>query len=735
MKVIGVLALWVTLFYQGYSSDGESGRSVITDAEIKALSETLYALDSNKASASELIIDPQALVSNSQTSSQSDLSSGRLFRYLDEKALFSKPTFAALLAVLDNYNRMTGQAEDFTPQQLAEQETFLKETMSNTELGRELYAFLNTKGVYASEKEFIHDLKMMWFGLYSRNNNKMDSSGFEHIFAGEIKGGKVSGFHNWIQFYLLEKRGQLNYYSHSFNGPWTTYPDVMGMQFMWDGYYKQVGSAIIGSSPEFDLALYSLCYITRPGKQCRLSLGGKELIIQTYTWDKTLYGDGKNIINSIMSVYNGDKRLQLSYSPVSPTLGMAWLCYSHFRLQSTMMIKPYSRQGEGEEVVSPLQWMDGDMSSPDRDASVPSHRYRAAGVNQQAREMGSEDAEEDEEDEEEEQEDENESKRRGPKKKRMTKARQERFRARRVKANARERSRMHGLNDALENLRSIMPCHSKTQKLSKIETLRLARNYICALSEALEGGLSTESRVFMETLCKGLSQPTTNLVAGCLQLGPAPGGGMRPEDRHIVRAAPTPFGSVASYSSPGLPSPPYGTFDSAHLLHLRAMKGGGYENHSPNEYNAGGVGTPPYDCPPTPPLSISSNLVPKQEPSPHYPPPHHYSPSPVDQGLYQTQTAYDTAAEPRRALEERGEGRSGASGVRNLESHPFSGKTLEPGQEKLKKKPFWEKKKKQPEEEPQMRDPSPWDGQTCNRCHMIENDLNGLFGYFNLQSH
>lgn len=36
---------------------------------------------------------------------------------------------------------------------------------------------------------------------------------------GEIKGGKVSGFHNWIQFYLLEKSGKLNYYSHSFNGP------------------------------------------------------------------------------------------------------------------------------------------------------------------------------------------------------------------------------------------------------------------------------------------------------------------------------------------------------------------------------------------------------------------------------------------------------------------------------------------------------------------------------------
>nr|XP_046241274.1 uridylate-specific endoribonuclease A [Scatophagus argus] len=373
MKVIAVLALWVTLFYQGcsnslnscqgrcgYGTDssfscqcnpsceryndccsdyiqickagstcngrcGENYNSqnechcnskcvsynnccsdytkfcdsaVITDAEIKALSERLYALDSNRASASQLVIDPQALVSNSQTGSKLDLSSRRLFQYLDEKALFSRPTYAALLAVLDNYNRMTGQTESFSSQQLAEQETFLRETMSKTQLGRELFAFLYSKGVYASEQNFIQDLKMMWFGLYSRNNSKMDSSGFEHIFAGEIKGGKVSGFHNWIRFYLLEKSGDLNYYSHSFNGPWTTFPDILGMQFMWDGYYKQVGSAIIGCSPEFDLALYSLCYIARPGKQCYLSLGGKALIIQTYTWDNSFYGDGRKFIAS-----------------------------------------------------------------------------------------------------------------------------------------------------------------------------------------------------------------------------------------------------------------------------------------------------------------------------------------------------------------------------------------------------------------------------------------------------
>ncbi|XP_061544289.1 uridylate-specific endoribonuclease A [Phycodurus eques] len=285
--------------YAAVCNGGESGGgSVITNAEIKSVSEALYALDSNRASASQLEIDPQVLISGSQTGSEADLSYRPFFRFLDEEGLFSRPTYATLLALLDNYNRMTGQTEDVSSQETAEQDIFLRETMSNTEVGRELFAFLYTKGVYTSEEEFIYDLKMMWFGLYSRNKGKMDSSGFEHIFAGEIKGGKVSGFHNWIQFYLLEKRGLLNYYSHSFNGPWTTYPDVLGMQFRWDGYFKQVGSAVIGCSPEFDLAIYSMCYITRPGKQCRLSMGGKELIIQTYTWDNSYYGDGKKYIGT-----------------------------------------------------------------------------------------------------------------------------------------------------------------------------------------------------------------------------------------------------------------------------------------------------------------------------------------------------------------------------------------------------------------------------------------------------
>ncbi|KAG9485196.1 neurogenin-3 [Eleutherodactylus coqui] len=56
---------------------------------------------------------------------------------------------------------------------------------------------------------------------------------------------------------------------------------------------------------------------------------------------------------------------------------------------------------------------------------------------------------------------------------------------RRIKANDRERNRMHNLNSALDALRSVLPTFPDDAKLTKIETLRFAHNYIWALSETL----------------------------------------------------------------------------------------------------------------------------------------------------------------------------------------------------------------------------------------------------------
>uniref|UniRef100_A0A4X2L4P5 Neurogenin 3 n=1 Tax=Vombatus ursinus TaxID=29139 RepID=A0A4X2L4P5_VOMUR len=61
-------------------------------------------------------------------------------------------------------------------------------------------------------------------------------------------------------------------------------------------------------------------------------------------------------------------------------------------------------------------------------------------------------------------------------------------RSRRMKANDRERNRMHNLNSALDALRGVLPTFPDDAKLTKIETLRFAHNYIWALTETLRMG-------------------------------------------------------------------------------------------------------------------------------------------------------------------------------------------------------------------------------------------------------
>ncbi|XP_023221361.1 protein dimmed-like [Centruroides sculpturatus] len=56
---------------------------------------------------------------------------------------------------------------------------------------------------------------------------------------------------------------------------------------------------------------------------------------------------------------------------------------------------------------------------------------------------------------------------------------------RRLESNERERMRMHSLNDAFQALREVIPHVTMERKLSKIETLTLAKHYIMALTNVI----------------------------------------------------------------------------------------------------------------------------------------------------------------------------------------------------------------------------------------------------------
>ena len=69
-------------------------------------------------------------------------------------------------------------------------------------------------GLVTNAAAWRAEVEKAWFTLYDRSS-PTDSSGFEHVYLGEYKSGNsVNGFHNWVQFYFLEKSGDLNYYGY-----------------------------------------------------------------------------------------------------------------------------------------------------------------------------------------------------------------------------------------------------------------------------------------------------------------------------------------------------------------------------------------------------------------------------------------------------------------------------------------------------------------------------------------
>lgn len=114
-------------------------------------------------------------------------------------------------------------------------------------------------------------------------------------------------------------------------------------------------------------------------------------------------------------------------------------------------------------------------------------------------------------------------------------------RNRRIKANDRERHRMHTLNDALERLRMVLPTFPEDTKLTKIETLRFAHNYIWALSQTLGNAESGEITVNVGNVTVSISD-TGNMitsstgscaVAAQKRLGPAISGFPYPQERFM----------------------------------------------------------------------------------------------------------------------------------------------------------------------------------------------------------
>ncbi|KAE8613084.1 hypothetical protein XENTR_v10007559 [Xenopus tropicalis] len=255
----------------------ESNRTRGLNHELSKLFNELWDADENRMKAGKdyrISLQGKAGYVPAGSNQARDSASYPLFQFVDEEKLRSRKTFATFISLLDNYEMDTGVAEVVTPEEIAENNTFL-DAILETKVMKIAHDYLVRKNqAKPSRNDFKAQLYTIWFQLYSRAPGQgPDSCGFEHVFVGESKRGKeIMGLHNWVQFYLQEKRKTIDYkgYVGRQNKSRPDHDDqVLNLQFSWKEMVKPIGSSFIGVSPEFEFALYTVVFLTSQEKMTR----------------------------------------------------------------------------------------------------------------------------------------------------------------------------------------------------------------------------------------------------------------------------------------------------------------------------------------------------------------------------------------------------------------------------------------------------------------------------------
>ncbi|XP_077424782.1 uridylate-specific endoribonuclease C isoform X2 [Vanacampus margaritifer] len=252
----------------GVFLSGLNASRLVLNQELSNLFDELWRLDTNRMTPGvdyTISVQGRAGFVSPGSTVVLDHASLPLFSNVNELKMRNTTTFLRLLRLLDNYERATGVAERVTAEELTETNLFL-DAILQTEVMKRTHRYLVSKGQSSTIlRHFKSQLRLIWFHLYHRQRNTgPDSCGFEHVFVGELKSStEITGFHNWIQFYMQEKGGLLDY--KGYKAREHDLPDeddhVASLQFSWHSVVKPVGSSFIGTSPEFEMAVFTVIFL------------------------------------------------------------------------------------------------------------------------------------------------------------------------------------------------------------------------------------------------------------------------------------------------------------------------------------------------------------------------------------------------------------------------------------------------------------------------------------------
>lgn len=247
---------------------------------MEKLSEALFIKDNNNANR-HVTLNLQK-----QTTSSSTVDEAPQPLLSVNAEAYQIPTVQRVLAIFDNYQLDTHTNEHISVLQ-REEESLLVDTFLSTNVMSAAMRFLADKGKIRKDYyEYKDTLRRLWFNLFSRGQGKIGSTGFEHVFMVELKpvtaGTEVIGLHNWIYFSKEEGKGRADYNGYLKKVDLGTKASIVKIRTKFSGHDKPVTTMFVGTSPELEMSLYTVCFLARPDGNCPVSLGGTKFNIVTH---------------------------------------------------------------------------------------------------------------------------------------------------------------------------------------------------------------------------------------------------------------------------------------------------------------------------------------------------------------------------------------------------------------------------------------------------------------------
>ncbi|XP_063822277.1 endoribonuclease CG2145-like [Ostrinia nubilalis] len=217
--------------------------------------------------------------------------------------VWSGPTIRPFVALFDNYHKNIIRPEFVTPNEETEQTTYINTILATGPI-RSLVSFLVNKGLTQLNEynEQVDLLRKIWFTKYARHWSGLCkcSCAFENVFMAELKSDEVLGLHSWLFFAKRELDHKANYlgYIDKLDLP------GKGMILKQHSVLSNTKDApevtmFVGTSPELETALYTLCFMARPDRPCKLRFNNIPFTIQT----KTIRADNLPVIDTAYPTY------------------------------------------------------------------------------------------------------------------------------------------------------------------------------------------------------------------------------------------------------------------------------------------------------------------------------------------------------------------------------------------------------------------------------------------------